>query len=189
MLIDISMKITKAMFDNTVTDKALVGHIGTHFDVMDEDFPLEYTKRVGIVFDVSEVANRDVHICDVDLDKVKEDMFVAFYSGYCENVSYEEKGYFISHPQLSTELIEALVEKKISIIGLGFAGIRRGNEHIPMDRYCAQHKVFVVENLRELDKLLLHESFTVYTFPMNVEGVTGLPCRVVVEVENDIISD
>ena len=38
--------------------KALVGHLGTHFDVMNKEFPLEYTKRRAIVFDVSDVGDR-----------------------------------------------------------------------------------------------------------------------------------
>lgn len=57
MLIDITLKITPKMADesNKNTAKELVGHLGTHFDVMDKEFPLEYTKRRGIVFDVSRV--------------------------------------------------------------------------------------------------------------------------------------
>ncbi len=39
-----------------------MGHIGTHFDAMDKEFPLEYTQRNGIVFDVSHVINRDIQI-------------------------------------------------------------------------------------------------------------------------------
>lgn len=57
MLIDITLKITPKMADesNKNTAKEPVGHLGTHFDVMDKEFPLEYTKRRGIVFDVSRV--------------------------------------------------------------------------------------------------------------------------------------
>lgn len=33
--------------------RALVGLLGTHFDVMNKEFPLEFTKRAGVVFDVS----------------------------------------------------------------------------------------------------------------------------------------
>lgn len=57
MLIDITLKNTPKMADesNKNTAKELVGHLGTHFDVMDKEFPLEYTKRRGIVFDVSRV--------------------------------------------------------------------------------------------------------------------------------------
>lgn len=185
MLIDITYKIPKNTFSKSSVNenKALIGHVGTHFDVMDEEFPLIYTKRKGIIFDVSEVTDRDICADDIDIEKVSNDMFVAFYSGFIERVDYGEDGYFTAHPQLSDELIDALVEKGVSIIGLDFAGIRRGKEHIPKDRYCAQQGVFVVENLCNLNNLLNCSSFDVYTYPMNIEGITGLPCRVVVEVD------
>ena len=32
--------------------KALTGHLGTHFDVMNREFPLEYIRRQAVVFDV-----------------------------------------------------------------------------------------------------------------------------------------
>lgn len=183
MLIDLTLNITKDMLNKARNSKneALLGHLGTHFDVMNKVFPLEYTKRSGIVFDVSKIKDRDICVDDIDLSKVKAKMFVAFYSGFAEKVPYGEEGYFTAHPQLSNELISALVEKGVSIIGLDFAGIRRGTEHIPTDQFCAEHGVFVVENLRNLDELLACNSFTVNTYPMKIEGVTGLPCRVVAE--------
>lgn len=184
MLIDLTTNITKAMLEDTSgnANKALVGHIGTHFDVMDEEFPLHYTKREGVVFDVSSIMDRDICADDINMSKVSADMFVAFYSGFIEKVGYGGEGYFTSHPQLSDELIDALVEKGVSIIGLDFAGIRRGKEHIPKDRYCAEHGVFVVENLCSLAELLEYKEFTAHTYPMKIEGVTGLPCRVVAEI-------
>jgi len=47
MLLDITLQVTPAMLGKAWgnTDKALVGHLGTHFDVMDKEFPLEYTSR------------------------------------------------------------------------------------------------------------------------------------------------
>ena len=64
MKIDITLKITPKMVTDAQCNekKALVGHLGTHFDVMNKEFPLEYTERKGIVFDVSEIKDRDVNI-------------------------------------------------------------------------------------------------------------------------------
>lgn len=55
MLIDITLKITpKRVSDAQENEKkSFAGHLGTLFDVMNKNFPLEYTKRAGIVFDVS----------------------------------------------------------------------------------------------------------------------------------------
>lgn len=186
MLIDITLKITPAMAANAQENerKALAGHLGTHFDVMNKEFPLEYTERKGLVFDVSGVRNRDIDLADIDLSRVEKAMFVAFYTGFIEQVGYEGRTYFTEHPQLSDALIEALLDKQISIIGVDFAGIRRGREHTPKDQYCADRGVFVVENLCHLKEVLEQgDRFTACTYPMNYAERTGLPCRVIARIE------
>lgn len=183
MMIDVTLKITPKMAADAQGNekKALVGHLGTHFDVMNKEFPLEYTERNGVVFDVSEINDRDIDINDIDLSKVKENMFVAFYTDCIEEKGYGTKAYFSNHPQLSHELIDKLIDKKISIIGVDFAGVRRGAEHTPKDQYCADRGVFIIENLCNLKVLLesKQEQFKMNTYPMNYEGMSGLPCRVV----------
>ncbi len=185
MLIDITLKITAEMIAeaNANKNKALAGHLGTHFDVMDKIFPLEYTERKGVIFDVSAVTDRDIDIGDVKMSIVDKDTFVVFYTGYVEKEAYGSKVYFSEHPQLSNELIDALLDKGVSIIGLDFAGVRRGKEHTPKDRYCADRGVFIIENLCNLKTLLKHDGgFTVYTYPLSCEELTGLPCRVVAKI-------
>ena len=181
MLIDITLKITPKMVTDAQGNekKALVGHLGTHFDVMNKEFPLEYTKRKAIVFDISGVEGRDIGVSYVDLDSVKKDMFVAFYAGFIEETGYGGAKYFKDHPQLSNELIDALLEKGVSIIGVDFAGVRRGKEHTPTDQYCADRGVFIVENLCNLKSVV--GKCVVHTYPMNYADMTGLPCRVVAE--------
>ena len=179
MLTDITLKITPEMAED-VKGK-LAGHLGTHFDVMDKEFPLEYTCRKGIVFDVSEVRERDIDLQDIDLDLVEEEMFVAFCSGFIEEKGYGTPAYRHEHPQLSERLIDALLKKKISIIGIDFAGVRRGKQHSPMDQYCADHGIFIVENLCSLKKLISKRNLLIHTYPMNYAKMTGLPCRVVAE--------
>ncbi|MDY5955823.1 MAG: cyclase family protein [Frisingicoccus sp.] len=183
-MIDITLKITPKMVTDAQGNekKALVGHLGTHFDVMNKEFPLEYTRRAGIVFDVSKVRDRDIEISDICIDKVEPDMFVAFYTGFIEREGYGSKKYFTEHPQLSGALIESLLERKISIIGIDFAGVRRGKEHTPMDQYCADRGVFIIENLCNLKELTDNDrGLIINTYPMNYAEMTGLPCRVVAE--------
>ena len=163
-------------------DRSLVGHLGTHFDVMDKEFPLEYTERRGIVFDVASIRGRDIEAADIDLARVEADMFVAFRTGFTDEEPYGTVRYFREHPQLSQELIGILLEKKVSIIALDCAGIRRGQEHTPADQRCADAGVFVVEDLCRLEQLPESGTFTVHTYPMRYEGITGLPCRVVAEI-------
>ena len=185
MLIDMTLKITPKMITKAqgVEKKTFTGHLGTHFDVMDKEFPLEYTKRKGIVFDVSEVMNRDIDLCDIDVSLVENNMFVVFYSGFIEKEEYGSSAYFKEHPQLSTNLIDRLLELEVSIIGVDFAGVRRGKEHTPMDQRCANRGVFVIENLCNLKEVAVRsKEFIGNIYPMNYAEMTGLPCRVVAEI-------
>ena len=118
MKIDITLKITPKMVKDAQGNekKALVGHLGTHFDVMDKEFPLDYTERKAVVFDVSHVKDREIDISDIAIDQVEKEMFVAFYTGFIETVGYGIKEYFSKHPQLSNELLEELLKRNISMI-------------------------------------------------------------------------
>ena len=151
---------------------------------MDKEFPLSYTERRAVVFDVSGVRNRDITAGDIDLDLVGPEMFVAFRTGYIGEVEYGTPRYFREHPQLSQDLIDALLERNISIIGIDCAGIRRTPEHVPADQQCADLGVFVVENLWGLEQVLaVSNLFTAKTYPMRYRGITALPCRVVAQTD------
>ena len=185
MKIDLTLLVTPTLAKDAqgIEKKAFTGHLGTHFDVMDKVFPLDYTERKGIVFDVRHIKDRDIEISDIALDNVEQDMFVAFHTGFMEQTGYGSKPYFKEHPQLSDDLIKALVEKNISIIGVDCVGVRRGKEHVATDQYCADHNVFVVENLCNLNILLQHDhTFLAHTYPMHFAEMTGLPCRVVADI-------
>ena len=185
MLIDITLKITPEMVKEAPgnADRALSGHLGTHFDVMNKEFPLAYTQRKGLVFDVSWVKDRDIGRDDIEMEEIQPDMFVAFYTGFIEDVGYGQKGYFTEHPQLSDELIDILLEKGVSIIGVDFAGVRRGKEHTPKDQYCADRGTFIIENLCNLKSVVENgRMFKANTYPMNYADITGLPCRVIAEI-------
>lgn len=56
MKIDITLLVTPKMAKEAQENlkKALTGHLGTHFDVMNKTFPLEYTELEGIVFDIKD---------------------------------------------------------------------------------------------------------------------------------------
>ena len=73
MLIDVTLRITPKMAADAQGNekRALVGHLGTHFDVMDKEFPLEYTERKGVVFDVSKVKDRDIDVRDIDPVRIR----------------------------------------------------------------------------------------------------------------------
>ena len=185
MLIDITLKVTAGLSKEAQSnqDRSLVGHLGTHFDVMNKEFPLEYTRREGVVFDVTAIRGRDIGSQDVDLSQIGPDMFVAFHTGYIEEVGYGNRIYFGEHPQLSDALIDELLRRGVSIIAVDCPGVRRGKEHTPKDQYCADRGCFVIENLCNLKEVVNRGGrFTAHTYPMHFADVTGLPCRVIAEV-------
>ena len=188
MLIDITLKLTEEIIDKMVIHlegKPFTGHVGTHVDVEGKAFPLEYSKREGILFDVRGITERDIEISDIDFDAVGPDMIVLFYSGFIEKEKYGSYVYEKKHPQLSDELIAALLARHVSLIGFDFAGIRRPPEHGRNDILCAENGTFNIENLCGLGQILSRgQKFTGYIMPLSMsENYTGLPCRVFAEMD------
>lgn len=159
------------------------GHIGTHLDV---NFghampPKEYCLRRGWVVDVSDKANVEIDesvLKDVDWS---EGDFIMLHTGQTGKFTYGSKDYFKDHPQLNWESIRSIASRKPSFIGLDFPGLRRGPEHNIADSICAEHGVYVIENLANLDRLLAESgsnAFEVVTGWTGFQGATGLSCRV-----------
>jgi len=187
MLVDLSILVTAAAGKKALESEHLAafGHMGTHFDVMDKEFPLEFTRREGIVFNVSSSRGVDIGTDDIDIALIEPDAFVAFHSGFIDKIAYGSKEYLSTHPQLSNALLDVLLAKKVSIIGIDFAGVRRGAEHTPTDQRCADQGVFIVENLCNLGTIVHDEDSKkciIYTYPIRFAGMTGLPCRVVADL-------
>ena len=189
MKIDLTYPLTKAWLENwkpNAKDKGLMslGHVGTHFDIKDKTFPLDYSECRGVLFDVSNVAERDIEVADVDAEKICAGDFVLIRTGTSERYEYGTDDYATFFPQISWELIKVLVAKKVRIIGVDSRGLRKGSEHPEADKFCADNDVFVVENLVNLDKIVAAgvESFKVHTYPLNLVGFDGIPCRVIAEV-------
>lgn len=187
MYYELTLKITPELIRSANGNErfSLMGHLGTHFDVMDKEFPLENLSLQAIVFDVSHIRGRDIDVGDIILEHVQPRMFVAFYTGYLDEFGYGNSAYFNDHIQLSEALIERLIEKRINIIGVDCPGIRSGSQHTPKDQYCADHGVFVVENMTGMKTLLVGKKeleCRIHTYPVNYSHMTGLPCRVVAEL-------
>jgi kynurenine formamidase len=180
--IDLSVPLTEKMF--THQDFAKLGHIGTHIDLMGKEFDLASTQRTGIIFDVRK-AGDEITLKDFASDLAAEGEFSIFLTGRLGEVNYGEKEYFLSHKELAWEVIEFLVSRKVSMIGVDTAGIRKAAEHPKADTFCADQGIFVVENMYQLETAFSMSGgkpFTVQTYPLRLSGTTGLPCRVVGEI-------
>ncbi|RYD06520.1 hypothetical protein N752_04120 [Desulforamulus aquiferis] len=192
MKIDLSCKVDEKVLEavglgaqafGTDLDKA--GHVGTHFDARDKEFSIEKIITRGIVFDIRHIKTGEVTIKDIDLSIIQPNDFIMFCSGILNTFGYGAKEYFGTYIELSDELVDALIGKNVSFIGVDMAGAKGPENHLRIDQYCADRGVFIIENLNNLD--LLYETtngspFTAYTFPVNMSGFSGLPCRVIAEV-------
>ena len=181
MLVDLTLPLNKEIMNRAFNNvsKAFSGHLGTHFDVMDKEFPLDYCVLEGVFFDVT--GREETGTKDIDTSLIKEGMFVGFYTGHIEKYGYGTPEYSHDHPYLSMELIDYLLSQKIRIISVDLPGVRRGKEHTPCDQRCADKGVFIIENMCNL-KDVCNKPVKVYTFPLRLEGSSGLPCRVVAEI-------
>lgn len=189
MKIDLTYELTRGKIENYLkqfddNNKALMssGHLGTHFDVMGKSFSLDYTESRGVIFDVSSAGIGEVTLDQIELEKIQAGDFVLLRTGVSEKYDYGMPDYNEKFPQISWEVIEKLVEKKIRMIGVDMRGLRHGEEHSKADNFCSQRNVFVVENLVNLDKLLnVQGNLTIHVYPVNVKGFSGLPTRVIAE--------
>ncbi len=155
-------------------------NMGTHIDVMGVDVFIENERLIseGIKFDVSSITDREIKLTDLDLSRVKEGVYVFFQTNYDKYFEDEDK--YNNHPEISMEVIEYLVDKKVNMIGIDALGLGRGRNHGLIDVYLGKHKSYTIENLANLDKIP-EEGFKVYCLPMKIEGIDGLPARILVD--------
>ncbi len=183
MLIDLTIEVDPATM---VDDHPLrtLGHVGTHFDVMEGQFPLENVRRTARIVDVSHVRGREVEISDLPFEPQAGE-FIIFHTGYMREVGYSGKGYNLRSAELSDALVDRLIDQKVALIGVDAAGAQKPTKHVKVDHHCADHGVFIIENLNNVDQLLevaADRAFEIFCLPLNYKGLTGLPCRVVAEV-------
>jgi kynurenine formamidase len=171
--------------DVPVPQKELFGHVGTHLDLMGQTYPERYFRLSGRAFDGRHISGRDIAVADIDMECIAESDFVFFNSGCLASLPYASKEFLFAPVQLSWELIHALLEKKVAMIGIDFGGVRLPREHRKADTLCAAAGTFVVENVYGLEDLIAAAGtgvFTVHCYPLRLTDATGLPCRVIAEV-------
>ena len=153
------------------------GHLGTHVDLKGKTFTNQDVK--GIVFKCED----SIEINDIDLSLVKENYLVVFNTNHINNFLYGSKEYYSNYSILSNELIEELIKRKVSFIGIDGPGIRKGKEHPLIDEYLANKNIFVIENLCNLDSLKENKVYTIKLISKNILD-DGLPLEVLVD-ENE----
>lgn len=192
MLIDLTLPIDEQDKNNPFLNHkagvnvARLGHLGTHLDIMDVgNLELDRFISPAKIVHVENMFNRQIEPSDfvnkVDIQKgdfviFKTEWFktyyrTAFYLGHPE----------IGHPELSDKTLELLIQKEVNFIGIDAAGVKRKEDHLKADQFCADHNIFVIENIVNLEKLN-QDNFKIYCFPLHLKNSSGLPVRLIAEI-------
>lgn len=157
-----------------------VHNMGTHIDVMSSEVILENERLIGtgIKFDVSHIVDRPVELNDLDLSLVEEGKFVFFQTNWDKYLDDEDR--YNNHPEISMEVMEYLVEKKVNMIGIDTLGLGLGKNHGLIDVFLGKYGSYAIENLANLDQIP-EKGFRVYCLPMKIEGIDAFPARILVE--------
>jgi kynurenine formamidase len=185
--LQIQQSAAEAELTTAVTrpEHQMEGHVGTHFDVMDKEFPINSFKTRGKLVDISAIRAREVEVSDLVPSKIEAGDTVIFYTGYMDEFGYESRLYWKRSAELSDAAVSYLIEKQIRLIAVDAAGAQKPTKHQKVDKLCADNGIFIVENLDNVKALIAHRNvpFTVYTAPLRRSGLTGLPCRVIAEID------
>ena len=172
-------------FDGEVKEDSMkvitcgIHNLGTHIDMMN---PMEIEKErfiaSGIKFDISNIIDRPVELTDLDLSLIEEGIYVLFQTNWDKYLG-DEKSF--NHPEVSMEVLKYLVSKKINMIGIDCLGLAKGKNHLIFDKYAADNKTYIIENLTNLNNIP-NNRFKVYCFPLKIEALDAVPARILVEV-------
>ena len=121
---------------------------------------------------------------DFDLETVKsadiqEEDVILFYTGFSKFYGQDDKYYGDGRPEMTVEIADYLVEKKIKMIGLDMCSPDK--EPFKIHRILLENEILIIENMANLDQLEGKE-FTVYALPMNL-GLDGGPARVIAQID------
>lgn len=120
-----------------------------------------------------------IELKDLDISKVKEGYFIFFQTNWDKYLDDDAK--YDLHPEISMEVMEFLVDKKVNMIGIDDLGLGRGKSNGLIDVYLGKYKTYAIENLCNLSEISTDE-FKVYCLPMKIQGLDALPARILVEV-------
>ncbi|MFH1509403.1 MAG: cyclase family protein [bacterium] len=163
------------------SELSLPTHVGTHIDAPSHLFKegkliTNYAPKCfigdGVLVDA-----RGEKIIDRNLVmnlNIKPGNIVLFYTDHIEN--YFEDNYFTTGPQITQEVANILVQKKVAMVGIDSHSI--DHNPYPVHKILLDHDVLLIENLTNLEKLLDKEEFTVVALPIKL-ALGGAPARVI----------
>ncbi len=148
-------------------------HFSTHIDAPFhmvakgkklDDFPMETFVGEGVVLELN---------AEPDLDKIKEDDIVFFYTGHIAKL--KTPAFFQKNPTISLPLAQRLVERKVRIVGID--SFTTDNAPFYVHKFLFAKDILIVENLIHLDALVGKRCAFIIA-PLKLINSDGAPCRV-----------
>ena len=181
-------------------------HGGTHIDApihfaegkrTVEQIPIEQLVGPAVVIDVTTGAESDadyqVSIADIVAFEerhgtIEPETIVLIRSGWSRY--WPDAGKYLGSdvpgdiqnlhfPGVSPEAAEALVQRKVAVVGIDTASIDHGSTRdFRTHQVLAEAEIAILENVARLDELSATGAF-VFALPMKIGGGSGGPCRIV----------
>lgn len=159
-------------------------HSGTHIDSPMHltnskeyicDYPLESFIGEGCIIDVR---NEPIITMKNEYkDIITEGRILLLYTGLYHKFGTEE--YFNYHPVVDMEFAEFMTERKIKILGMDTPSPDKSP--FMVHRLLLKNKIFILENLTNMELLLDTEKFEVIAFPLKIKADSSI-LRVVARV-------
>ncbi|MFQ6614577.1 MAG: cyclase family protein [Fidelibacterota bacterium] len=163
---------------------SLPAHSATHVDLVFRNRKVAPERMIGSgkLFDVTGITKRQIQPEDIPRRAdVQTGDFVFFRTDWSKFAGTDR---YSHHPELSREVVQWLVSRKVNAVGIDAQGLGRNRHHGQYDRLLAENDIFVIENLANLAAIPV-KAFTVYFFPLSIEEIDAIPARVLVGVEEN----
>lgn len=160
-------------------------HVGTHIDApihmvdggaVVADIPLAHFQGRGVLIDARDHMVIDANILE-DYNIVEGDI-VLVWTGW--DKKYRDGTYFDDWPIMTSAFAQALVDLKISLIGMDTAGPDM-DDTFPAHKIFLPNDVLIIENLTNLEKLKDAGNFKIHAYPAKYNA-DAAPVRVVAEI-------
>lgn len=162
----------------------LSNHTGTHIDFPSHvikdgknanDYDLSYLCGKGIIIDLSNCKNNQITTNHLIKKDIRVGDIVLMKHG--NNINKQKKP-----PTLDDNAANFLLSKKIKIIGTESLSIDdEEDKNLTLHRKFLMNEVLIIEclEINELTEGRIH----VFVFPLKLDSLDGLPCRVGIEYE------
>jgi kynurenine formamidase len=156
-------------------------HAAPHVDLVFSENRLDPGRMIGDgkLLDITNSPVDEIRLSHVGHQvEIEEGDFVFFRTDWSNFVDTDE---YYDHPELSEEVVQWLISKKVNAVGIDALGLGRGARHGLFDRMLNENGIFVIENLTNLSAVSA-KKFRAYCFPLKLENVDAIPARVLIEL-------